>query len=199
MTSLPVGLLELVLLALFLLAASAATALALGTLLSEQKSDQPIVRRLVLVSAMLISFLWVLLLWRDPSPAKWVTLLDTFIILGIAWIPSFFVLRIPHERLRTAIYPLVSALAIAWIVVHTPSHAVAPSAASNTATVTVAACCVGFAVLNGMLIESRKKTADEPAGRSFTTNQARLASLVSVSALIVAIASVVLGMMRGPK
>jgi hypothetical protein len=198
-TSQRVWLLDGVLPALFLLAASAASALALEALFRKQKSDQPIMRRLVLVSAMLIGLHWILLLWRDPTWAKWVTFLDTFVILGIAWIPSFFVLQIPREGLRTALYPLVSALALAWIVVHTLAHAIAASAVSGTASVTVAACCAGFAVLNVMLIDSRRKRADQPAGHSLSTNQARLASVISVSALIVAITSVVLGMMSGPK
>ena len=199
MKSQAVWLLDRILPALFLLAAAAASALTLGALFREQKSDQPLVRRLVLVSAMLIGLHWILLLWRDPSWAKWVTFFDAFVILGIAWIPSFLVLRISREWLRTALYPLVSALALAWIVVHTPAHAVTSSAASNTAAVTVAACCAGFAVLNVMLSDARRKRADQLAGHSLSTNQARLASVVSVSAFIAAITSVVLGMMSGPK
>ena len=84
----------------------------------------------------------------DASGAAWVTFLDAFIIIGIAWIPCYLLLRLVSPRLRVPAHALASLVAVWWILDHTPSHAIGPMAGPDTSPITVAFCVIAFAALN---------------------------------------------------
>ena len=125
--------------------------------------------RFAIPTACLVLADWLVLLVRDsqrgPGDAVWVTFLDSFVILGIAWIPCFFLLFIPAPEIRALLYLAGSAGALGWIVWHTLTHAIPPGAGADTAGLTVAACLAGFGFLNFLLIvpSARARTPGPPA------------------------------------
>lgn len=147
-----------------------------------------------MAASLLVLIDWVILLVRDSqgSPLRGgVTFVDCFIILGIAWIPCFFLLQIRSAGLRTRCYLAASLAALIWIGWHTPTHAVFPHFGTDTAAVSVAVPFIGFAFLNLALVVLRsRETGSSPPGTGAT--QVRLAWATSAAACLGAIASPVI-------
>ena len=99
---------------------------------------------------------WILLLARDgrtdPTGLVWVTFFDSFIIIGIAWIPCYLLLRLPLPKFRVPAHVLGSLAAVVWILDHTPGHAITPPVRPDTAAITVDFCVIAFAALNWAFI-----------------------------------------------
>lgn len=80
-----------------------------------------------------------------------ITFFDSFLIIGIGWIPSALLLRLPWTRVRPAVYVAASLLALAWIVQHTPNRAIGPTAGAGTWQMVTAFCTAAFALLTARL------------------------------------------------
>jgi hypothetical protein len=134
---------------------------------------------------------WILLLARDtrahPTGFLWLTCLDAFIIIGIAWIPCYILLRLPLARLRLPVHTLGSVAAVWWIFDHTPTHAISPAAGPDTAALTVAFCVMAFAVLNWAMILRPAAT------RSIGLRAGEIAWLRVVTAIVMAAGCASLG------
>lgn len=156
--------------------------------------------RFAIASACLVLADWLVLLVRDaqrgPGSSVWVTFFDSFVILGIAWIPCFLLLYLPSPGLRALLYLGGCGSALAWIGWHTLTHAIPLGAGADTAGLTVAACLVGFAFLNFMLIvpSARAQSLSRPA--RFSTQQIRLGWTTTAAAYAIAVAFAVTGLWR---
>ncbi len=121
---------------------------------------------------------------HDPSDAAWVTLFDSFLIIGIAWIPAVLLLRLP--RFRVIAHIVGSALAVWWIFDHTPTHAITGGAGPHTSAVTVAFCVVSFAFLNWLVV------LRPAASQRFALSQAQVRPIWIATGLVVASACTLL-------
>ena len=128
-----------------------------------------------------IAFVCGVLLVRDtlrtPGGFELLGAFDLLVIVGIAWVPATLLLRIPIRGIRIPGYLITSGLALAWIVVHTPSHAVGPTAGAGTPQFMTATCTAGFALLT-----SRLASRMEPSGRP-SPGWVRMAILVAAWAI----------------
>ncbi len=144
---------------------------------------------LITMASLLVVLDWALLLRRDweltNTAGVVVASLDSFIVvLGLAWIPCFFLLRIRQPGMRSASYIVASLLALVWIATHIPTHAIPPQVRTDTAAMHVAVALIGFAFLNLVLVvlpSQRSKSAADKAP------QVRLASGTAAAACVSAI------------
>lgn len=143
------------------------------------------------VTALLAFADWTLLLIRDSQAdangVVWIEFIDALIILGIAWIPCYFLLRLPLPKWRVPAHAAGSLLAVAWILQHTPEHALPPSAGPGTEPVTVAFCVISFAFLNWVLV------LRPPAVRAIGLRAGEISLLWLVPGTVMAIACASLG------
>lgn len=148
--------------------------------------------RLTTIASVLVFLDWLILIVRDwhltTLADVLVASMDAFIIvLGIAWIPCFLLLRIRLPVLRAASYIVGCVIALVWIAWHIPTHAVAPRVRADTAAMSVAVPLIGFAFLNLVLIVLRARKPGRPdAGDA---SQVRLAWGTAAAACVSAIAA----------
>jgi hypothetical protein len=127
--------------------------------------------------------------WRLTTPAGvLVSSADAFIIVvGIAWIPCYFLLQIRAAGLRAASYIAACLLAILWIGWHIPTHAIPPQVKADTAAMHVAVALIGFAFLNFALLRKFGAAA------RVDDSQARLAWGTAAAACIATMAFIQFG------
>jgi len=118
-------------------------------------------RGLTGLSFAITAVVFVLLLVRDWRPGMAAetafTFLDMVIILGIAWIPCFLVLKIP--RIGRLAYLPACVAALVWTVLHTPSHIGPRSGMRDTMAMQLAVLAAGFALCNS-LVTGRPQTQE---------------------------------------